>query len=62
MGESEDGQTTQENYTVYVTISDGKDPDEKETQETQAPVFQPKLVVKSYKCSVEQILDGDSLI
>lgn len=60
MGKSEDGQTTQENYTVYVTISDGKDPDEKETQETQAPVFQPKLVVESYKCSVEQILDGDS--
>lgn len=60
VGESEDGQTTQENYTVYVTISDGKDPDEKETQETQAPVFQPKLVVESYKCSVEQILDGDS--
>lgn len=59
----------EQDFTIFVNITDGKNPDETETvpeptdePETEpAPVFEPKLMVKSYSFSPKSIQAGDEV-
>lgn len=56
-----------QNFVVYVTIADGKDPNavspepEPEPEPVEPPTFAPKLLVQSYRYSKEEILAGDEV-
>ena len=60
------GNPVEQEFTTYVTIADGIDPDAT-TEETVEPVaeelptFAPKVMVKSYKYSKSEILPGDEV-
>ncbi len=60
------GNPMEQEFTTYVTIADGIDPDAT-TEETVEPVaeelptFAPKVMVKSYKYSKSEILPGDEV-
>ncbi len=60
------GNPVEQEFTTYVTIADGIDPDAT-TEETVKPVaeelptFAPKVMVKSYKYSKSEILPGDEV-
>ena len=60
------GNPVAQEFTTYVTIADGIDPDAT-TEETVKPVaeelptFAPKVMVKSYKYSKSEILPGDEV-
>ena len=60
------GNPVEQEFTTYVTIADGIDPDVT-TEETVEPVaeelptFAPKVMVKSYKYSKSEILPGDEV-
>ncbi len=63
-GMDESGNALSFSYTVYVTITDGKDPNavpEEEPLPEEPPVFAPKLLVESYRYSNEEIFSGDEL-
>lgn len=59
------GNAVEQEFTTYVTISDGIDPDatteEVITQTEDLPTFAPKVMVKSYKFSKDEILSGDEI-
>ena len=60
------GNPVEQEFTTYVTIADGIDPDAttEETVEPAAeelPTFAPKVMVKSYKYSKSEILPGDEI-
>lgn len=59
------GNAVEQEFTTYVTISDGIDPDatteEVLTQTEELPTFAPKVMVKSYKFSKDEILSGDEI-
>lgn len=65
----EKGADVKKEFTVFVTISDGIDPDAPTTTEeitTEAtteelPTFAPKVLVQSYKYSKGEILPGDEI-
>lgn len=58
------GNPISQNFIVYVTIRDGKDPNaepEPEPEPEEPPTFAPKLLVQSYRYSREEILAGDQV-
>ena len=59
------GNAVEQEFTTYVTISDGIDPDatteEVITQPEDLPTFAPKVMVKSYKYSKSEIQPGDEV-
>ncbi len=61
------GNEIEQTFTIYVTITDGKDPNaepEPEPEpaaEPEEPVFAPKVLVQSYKFSKDEILAGDEV-
>lgn len=61
-----DGNAVEQEFTTYVTISDGIDPDATteavvEPVTEDLPTFAPKVMVKSYKFSKDEILSGDEI-
>lgn len=50
-------------FSVYVTITDGRDPNAKETEPKEDPVFPPKILLSSYRCTAEngEIAAGDKV-
>lgn len=61
-GRDEDNNDIYGDFTVYVSISDGKSAVAEEgTDEEGQPVFAPKLLVESYSFSKEDINAGDSV-
>ena len=61
--QDEQGNEVRQDFTVYVTITDGSDMDTAEgtqTDETENPQFAPKVIVESYTFSKETIASGDS--
>lgn len=60
------GNAVEQEFTSYVTISDGIDPDATteavvEPAAEDLPTFAPKVMVKSYKFSKDEILSGDEI-
>lgn len=60
------GNAVEQEFTSYVTISDGIDPDATteavvEPVAEDLPTFAPKVMVKSYKFSKDEILSGDEI-
>ena len=60
------GNAVEQEFTTYVTISDGIDPDATteavaEPVAEELPTFAPKVMVKSYKFSKDEILSGDEI-
>lgn len=60
------GNAVEQEFTTYVTISDGIDPDATteavvEPVAEDLPTFAPKVMVKSYKFSKDEILSGDEI-
>lgn len=60
------GNAVEQEFTTYVTISDGIDPDAtteevKEPATEELPTFAPKVMVKSYKYSKSEIQPGDEI-
>lgn len=60
------GNAVEQEFTTYVTISDGIDPDattEEAVEPTteELPTFAPKIIVKDYKYSKAEILSGDEI-
>lgn len=60
------GNPVEQEFTTYVTISDGIDPDATteavvEPVAEDLPTFAPKVMVKSYKFSKDEILSGDEI-
>lgn len=56
------GNPVEQDFTVYVNITDGKNFDEAETEpEEEEPVFEPKVVVESYKFSKRSVKAGDEV-
>lgn len=59
------GNAVEQEFTTYVTIADGIDPDatteEVITQPEDLPTFAPKVMVKSYKYSKSEIQPGDEV-
>ena len=60
------GNAVEQEFTMYVTISDGIDPDVTteavvEPVAEDLPTFAPKVMVKSYKFSKDEILSGDEI-
>lgn len=61
--QDEQGNEVRQDFTVYVTITDGSDMNTVEgtqTDETENPQFAPKVIVESYTFSKEPIASGDS--
>lgn len=68
--EDEKGNEIRQDFIVYVNITDGKDTDEKDTNETidteegdtgtEIPQFAPKVMVDSYTFSKKTIQSGDT--
>ncbi len=61
--QDEQGNEVRQDFTVYVTITDGSDMDTAEdtqTDETENPQFAPKVIVDSYTFSKDTIESGDS--
>lgn len=56
--EDESGGTVNFDYTVYVTISDGIAPDEKE-DDGKTTAYTPKVMVKSVRCTPSQDTSGE---
>lgn len=55
-----DGTAIQQSFTMYVTVTDGKNPDaEPSEQPTTAPVFQPKILVSSYSVNPSPVTAGE---
>lgn len=60
------GNAVEQEFTSYVTINDGIDPDATteavvEPVAEDLPTFAPKVMVKSYKFSKDEILSGDEI-
>lgn len=58
------GNDIEQDFTAYVTITDGKDPNAEPTTEAEpeeGPTFAPKVMVQSYKYSKENIQAGDEI-
>lgn len=58
------GNDIEQEFTAYVTIKDGKDPNAEPTTEDvpeEGPTFAPKVMVQSYKYSKENIQAGDEI-
>ena len=60
------GNAVEQEFTTYVTISDGIDPDATteavvEPVAEDLPTFAPKVIVESYKFSKDEILSGDEI-
>lgn len=60
------GNAVEQEFTTYVTISDGIDPDATTEEVTEPateelPTFAPKVMVKSYKYSKSEIQPGDEI-
>lgn len=60
------GNAIEQEFTTYVTISDGIDPDATteavvEPVAEDLPTFAPKVIVESYKFSKDEILSGDEI-
>lgn len=66
-GKDDGGNPISQNFVVYVTITDGKDPNaqpqepELEPEPEEPPTFAPKLLVQSYRYSREEFLAGDTV-
>ena len=57
LGQTLEGDRVEEAFTVYVTVSDGKNPNEEEPPEI--PVSQPLVLVKKYTITPKTINAGD---
>lgn len=61
-GTDKEGIEIMQEFTVYVNITDEKNPNEEEsTQPESQPVFAPKVLVQSYKFSKESITAGEDV-
>ncbi|MDE6435385.1 MAG: hypothetical protein K2L07_14285 [Lachnospiraceae bacterium] len=63
--QDEQGNEVHQDFTVYVTITDGSDMDtaaDTQTDETENPQFAPKVIVDSYTFSKDTIQSGDSFM
>lgn len=68
-GNDVEGNEIEQTFTIYVTITDGKDPnqepqmdqEEEKEPEKEPPVFAPKVLVQSYQFSKEMIKSGDTV-
>lgn len=54
-----DGVPIQKSFTMYITITDGKDPDTTETPEQETPTSQPKIIVSGYSINPSPVLAGE---
>lgn len=70
--EDKEGNATEQEFTVYVTITDGKNPNEEPVTETPAaepaeepkeepPVFAPKVLIQTCQFSESEILAGNEV-
>lgn len=59
--QDEAGNETRQEFTVYVTITDGKEPagDAGQGEGDQTPLFAPKVVIHSYEFSKDRVLCGE---
>ena len=58
--QASDGSSVQQSFPMYVTITDGKDPNAEPTVEpTQKPVSQPKIIVSGYSVNPSPAMAGD---
>lgn len=61
-GEDNAGNQIQEQITTYVTITDGKSPDEEQEQIADSgPTFAPKVLVQAYEYSPSPVVAGDEI-
>lgn len=61
-GTDKEGIEVMQEFTVYVNITDGKNPNEEgSTQPESQPVFAPKVLVQSYKFSKDSIPAGEEV-
>ncbi|MDP2891602.1 MAG: hypothetical protein Q8O09_00495 [Bacillota bacterium] len=59
-GKAVDGRPVSAEFTLYVSVTDGKDPNTPEPERTQAPQPQPKLMVESYSLDRDYLEAGGS--
>lgn len=62
-GEDVNGNNLQESITTYVTITDGKNPNEEPEEQLvdEGPTFAPKVLVSSYEYSKKPVIAGDEI-
>ena len=61
--QDKNGNNIEKTVTTYVTITDGKDPNEQIKEEVveEAPTFAPKVLVESYEYSKNPVVAGDEI-